>query len=153
VRKSVHFKNRPLGHRKEISPMKANLLKSAVLMASLAAALTPASAETLHATIPFGFSANGIAMPAGTYAISTIPNATPLLLFENEATKVKAIVFARYASRTPVKPAARLTFSPSASEFVELTNITGMDSAYEIDMRSARGALKSTSLALTSSGK
>ena len=133
--------------------MKTNLLKSAVLMASLAAALTPASAETLHATIPFGFSANGMTMPAGTYFIRTLPNPSPLLLFENETTKVKAIVFARHASATPAKPGARLTFSPSASEFVELTNITGMESAYEIDMHAARGSLKGTSLALTSSGK
>ena len=133
--------------------MKTNLLKSAVLMASLAAGLTPASAETLHATIPFGFSANGMTMPAGTYAIRPLPNPSPLLLFENEATKVKAIVFARYASRTPVKPAAHLTFSSRASEFVELSNITALDSAYEIDMHAARGSLKGTSLALTSSGK
>jgi len=122
-------------------------------MASLAAALTPASAETLHATIPFGFSANGRTMPAGTYAIRTIPNPSPLLLFENEATKVKAIVFARQTSATPAKPAAHLTFSSSAGEFMELTNITSMESAYEIDMHAARRSLKDSSLALTSSGK
>ena len=133
--------------------MKTNLLKSAVLMASLAAALTPASAETLHATIPFGFSANGMTMPAGTYAIHVIPNASPLLLFENEATKMKAIVFARHASRTPLKPAPRLIFSSSASEFVELTNITSMGSAYEINMHASRGSVKDTALALTSGAK
>jgi len=133
--------------------MKTNLLKSAVLMASLAAALTPASAETLHATIPFGFSADGMTMPAGTYAIRTIPNPSPVLLFENEATKVKAIVFAHQTSGTPAKPAAQLIFSSRASEFVELTNITTMGSAYEINMHAARGSLKNTALALTSSGK
>ena len=47
--------------------MKTNLLKSAVLMSSLLGALSSASAETLHARIPFAFSAGGNSMPAGNY--------------------------------------------------------------------------------------
>ena len=50
--------------------LKTNLLKSAILVASLLGALGSASAETLHARIPFAFSAGGKAMPAGDYSIS-----------------------------------------------------------------------------------
>ena len=64
--------------------MKTYLLKSALLMTSLLGTLSSASAETLHARIPFGFSAGGMAMPAGAYSISTIAGAPHVLLFENE---------------------------------------------------------------------
>jgi hypothetical protein len=74
-------------------------------------------------------------------------------LFENEATKVKALVLARLASGTPAKPEARLIFSAGAGEFVELTNITALDSVYEIDMHAARASLTDMSLAVTSSAK
>ena len=84
--------------------MKTNLLKSVVLVASLLGALGIASAETLHAKIPFGFSAGGKAMPAGVYTIRAIPNAPGVLLFENETTKMQAIVFVRSGSRAPAKP-------------------------------------------------
>ena len=47
--------------------MKTNLLKSAFWMTSLFGALSSASAETLHARIPFAFSAGGTSMPAGNY--------------------------------------------------------------------------------------
>jgi hypothetical protein len=60
------------------------ILKSAVLVASLLGVLSPASAETLHARIPFGFSVGGAAMPAGLYVIRPILDASALLLFENE---------------------------------------------------------------------
>jgi hypothetical protein len=102
--------------------MKTNLLKSAVLVASLLGALSSASAETLHARIPFGFSAGGTAMPAGAYSISTIPGASMVLLFENEATKAQAIVFVRTDVAAAVKPATPLMFT-SAGERAELVHI------------------------------
>lgn len=95
--------------------MKTNLLKSAVLVASLLGALGSASAETLHARIPFGFSAGGKAMPAGAYSISTIPGAPSVLLFENETTKMQAIVFVRTDPRTPANPATPLGRKPEGT--------------------------------------
>ena len=133
--------------------MKTNLLKSAVLMASLFGALSSASAETLHARIPFAFSAGGTSMPAGNYAISALPHAPQVLLFENEDTKMQAIVFARTASGLPAKPAPPMTFTAYSSESMELTNIAASSFTYELSTHSAQKALKGVALTLTSGGK
>jgi len=133
--------------------MKTNLLKSAVLMASLFGALSSASAETLHARIPFAFSAAGTSMPAGNYTISTMGDASQLLLFENEDTKMQAIVFARTVSGLPAKPAPPLTFTAYSSEPMELTNIAASSWTYELSTHAVRKALKGVALTLTSGGK
>jgi hypothetical protein len=130
--------------------MKTNLLKSAVLAASLLGALNSASAETLHARIPFGFSAGGTAMPAGAYSISTIPGAPTVLLFENEATKMQAMVFVRTGIAAPDKPATPLTFT---GERTELANIATDGWTYELSTYSAPKSLKRTALAITSWSK
>ena len=132
--------------------MKTNLLKSTVLAASLLGALTSASAETLHARIPFGFSAAGNTMPAGAYSIRPIPNAPSVLLFENETTKMQAIVFARRTADAPEKPAEPLTFNGSG-ERMELINIAAAGWVYELDMNPARRSQKGAVLAITSASK
>jgi hypothetical protein len=131
--------------------MKTTLLKSAILMASLAAALSPASAETLHANIPFGFSAGGMAMPAGAYSIRTISAAPAVLLFENETTKMQAIVFVRTGSSVAAKPASPLMFTSGAR--AELANIVTDGWTYELNVHPALKSLKGAALAITSSGK
>jgi hypothetical protein len=78
--------------------MKTSILKTLVLAATMTGAASIASAETVHATIPFAFTANGAAMPAGSYTIRTMPGSSAVLLFENDATKAKAIAFARTSS-------------------------------------------------------
>jgi hypothetical protein len=133
--------------------MKTNLLKSAVLMASLFGALSSASAETLHARIPFAFSAGGNSMPAGNYAISTMPHASQVLVFENEETKTQAIVFARTAIGLKAKPAQPLTFTAYSSESLELTNIAASNFTFELSTHSPQKALKGVALTLTSGGK
>jgi hypothetical protein len=132
--------------------MKTSLLKSAVLVASLLGALGSASAETLHARIPFGFSAGGMAMPAGAYSIRPIPNAPSVLLFENETTKMQAIVFVRTGVGTLAKPPGPLMFTESADR-MELTNIAISDWTYELSMHAARRSQKGVALTLASAGK
>jgi hypothetical protein len=133
--------------------MKTNLLKSAVLVASLMGALSSASAETLHARIPFGFSAGGTAMPAGAYSICTIPGSPHVLLFENETTKMQAIVFVRTGMSTPAEPAVPLMFTSSGSERTELANIVTDGWTYELSTHRAPKSLKGAALAITSAGK
>ncbi|HEY2845049.1 MAG TPA: hypothetical protein VGJ09_15410 [Bryobacteraceae bacterium] len=133
--------------------MKKNLLKSAVLAASLVTALSSASAETLHARIPFAFSAAGTSMPAGTYAITTMPHSPQVLLFENEESKVQNIIFARIADLKPGKPAAPLMFTSSSGEHQQLTNIATDDWAYELDTRPMPKPLKGVALTLTPAGQ
>jgi hypothetical protein len=132
--------------------MKTYLLKSAVLAASLLGALSSASAETLHARIPFGFSAGGLAMPAGAYSICTIPGAPSVLLFENEMTKAQAMVFVRTGVGTTAKPATPLTFT-SAGERTELVNIETDGWSYELSIHSAPRSLKGAALAISSAAK
>jgi len=125
------------------------ILKSAVLVASLLGVLSPASAETLHARIPFGFSAGGAAMPAGLYAIRPIPNTSALLLFENEQTKQKVLVLAR--STTTLDQAAEpLTFTAGADERMALTNIVMTMWTYELSIHPVRDSQKGATLALAS---
>jgi hypothetical protein len=133
--------------------MKTNLLKSALLIASVLGAFSSASAETLHARIPFAFSAAGTSLPAGTYVISTMAHTPQVLLFENEETKVQTMVFARTAVGMPAKLASPLTFTADSSESMALTNIATDDWTYELNMRSRRRALKGVALTLTSGGK
>jgi len=133
--------------------MKTNLLKSAVLITSLFGALSSASAETLRARIPFAFSAAGTSMPAGNYAISTMRDAPQLLLFENEDTKMQAIVFARTVSGLSAKPAQPLIFTAYSSEPIELTNIVASSQTYELSTHSAQKPLKGVALTLTSGSK
>jgi len=133
--------------------MKTNLLKSAVLLASLLGALSSASAETLHARIPFGFSAGGTAMPAGDYWIRTIPNVPYVLLFENETTKMQAIVFVRPGISMPAKPAVLLTSTSGAGDSAEISNIATDGSAYELSVYPPSKLLKGAALAITSAGR
>jgi len=133
--------------------MKTNLLKSAVLVATLLGAIGSASAETLHARIPFGFSAGGKAMPAGEYSISTIPGAPNVLLFENETTKMQALVFARTGVSEPHKKETPLMFTSGAGEGSQLLNIATEGSSYELNSHPASKSLKGASLAITSAGK
>jgi hypothetical protein len=130
--------------------MKKNLLKSIVLVASLLGALGSASAETLHARIPFGFSAGGVAMPAGDYTIRTIPNVPHVLLFENEATKMQAIVFVRTSAGPPAKTATPLILTSGAGEHIALANIVTDGSAYELSEHPAPKSLKGAALAIAS---
>lgn len=132
--------------------MKTYLLKSALLTAFALGALSSASAETLHARIPFAFSAAGISMPAGTYTIRALPNAPQVLLFENEETRMQTLVFAR-ASGLPAKPAPPLTFTDYSGEKMELANIASSASTYELNTYPARKALKGVALTLTPAGK
>jgi hypothetical protein len=133
--------------------MKMNLLKSVVLVACLLGALGSASAEALHARIPFGFSAGGKAMPAGDYSIRTIPNVPYVLLFDNETTKMQTIVFVRSGMSAPAKPPTPLTFTRSAGEATELANIATDSWTYELSVYPPVKSLKGAALALTSSGK
>ena len=133
--------------------MKTNLLKSTVLAASVLGALSSASAETLHARIPFGFSAAGTAMPAGSYLIRPMPNAPYVLLFENETTKMQAIVFVRTAAGAPGKTAPPLTFTAYSSEQMELASIAASTWTYELSTHSTQKPLKGVALTLTSGGK
>jgi len=128
--------------------MKTNLLKSALLAASLLGAVSSASAETLHARIPFGFSAGGKDMPAGAYSISTIPGAPTVLLFENETTKMQAIVFARSSPGALAKPESPLMFT--SSDRTELANIVTDGWTYELSVCPASKSLKGAALAITS---
>ena len=131
--------------------LKTNLVKSAVLVASLMGALGSASAETLHARIPFGFSAGGKEMPAGAYSISTIPGAPTVLLFENETTKMQAIVFARSSPGAMANSPSPLMFT--SGDRTELANIVTDGYTYELSVRPTPKSLKGAALAITSSGK
>ncbi|MEO5926605.1 MAG: hypothetical protein ABIR70_22505 [Bryobacteraceae bacterium] len=108
--------------------MKTSILKTLVLAATMIGAASIASAETVHATIPFEFMANGVAMPAGAYSVSTVSGSSTVLLFENEATKAKALAFARTIS----SPAGKSAFA------IKIATVT-----YEMskDAASLKGAL------------
>ena len=94
-------------------------LKTLVLAVTMIGAASIASAETVKATIPFSFSANGTAMPAGIYTVRTLSMGS-VLLFENEATKEKAIAFAR-----PASAAGKSAFAiKMATATYELSNAT-----------------------------
>ena len=133
--------------------MKTNLLKSAFLMTSLFGALGSLSAETLHARIPFAFSAAGTSMAAGNYVIRTMPHAPQVLLFENEDTKLQAIVFARTASGLPARPAPPLIFTADSGEPFKLTNIAASSWTYELSAHPTQKALKGVALTLTPGSK
>jgi hypothetical protein len=75
--------------------MKTNLLKTALLAASFFGVAATASAEIVHANIPFEFSANGKSMPAGMYTIQPLAGSSSILVFKNETTNEKAMAFVR----------------------------------------------------------
>ena len=133
--------------------MKTNLLKSAVLLTTLLGAFGSASAETLHARIPFAFSAGGKAMPAGAYSISTVPGAPNVLLFENETTKMQALVFARTSATPPGNAATPLMFTSAGGEGSQLAHIVTDASTYELSVNSSPKPLKTAALAISSTGK
>jgi len=133
--------------------MKTTLLKSAVLVASVLGAISSASAETLYAKIPFGFSAGGTAMPAGAYTIRPMPGIHSALLFENETTKMQAIVLVRTAPAAPSMPAEPLTFFTGSSESRELAHIATTTWTYELSVRPATKSLKGAALAIVSASK
>ena len=133
--------------------MKTTLLKSALLVASLMGALSSASAETLHVNIPFGFTAGGIVMPPGSYSIRPLPSAPTVLLFENETTKMQAIVFARASTDAPSRPVTPLTFTSDTGEGAELANIAAAGWTYELSVHPVTRPLKGAALAITSSSK
>ena len=82
-----------------------------------------------------------------------MPHSSQVLVFENEETKMQAIVFARTASSLPAKPAQPLTFTAYSSESMELTNIAASNFTFELSTHSAQKALKGVALTLTSGGK
>ena len=131
--------------------MKSTLLKSAVLLVSVFGTFSSAAAETLHAHIPFAFSAAGTSMPAGTYAIRTMAHAPQVLLFEHEETRMQAMVFVRTAPGVPDKLSPPVTFA-EGSEQMELINIAASDRTYELSTH-ARKALKGVALTLTNRSK
>jgi hypothetical protein len=92
-----------------------------------------------------------MAMPAGAYSIRPIPNAPSVLLFENETTKMQAIVFVRNGSSALAKPASRLMFTSGDRE--ELANIVTDGWTYELSVHPAPKSLKGAALAITSSGR
>ena len=92
-------------------------------------------------------------MPAGAYSISTIPGASDVLLFENETTKMQAIVFVRTGISAPAKTAVPLTFTSTAGEATELAIIVTDGSAYELNVHPAPKSLKGAALAITSASK
>ncbi len=106
--------------------MKHQLLTFVLLALTFTAS---ASAETVHATIPFDFAANGKLLPAGTYTVRTISGG--LLLFVNESTNEKALAFAR--TSLPGKSSQALT-------------IRTTERSYELNMPS--GSAKSVLLTL-----
>lgn len=133
--------------------MKTNLLKSVVLAASFFGVLGSASAETLRAHIPFGFSADGTTMPAGDYAIRRVTDTPSVLLFENEQTKVQIIVFVRSSAGASTLPAVRLTFTGAGNERMNLVNVASYGGTYELNIPPTGRALKGVALTLTSAGK
>jgi hypothetical protein len=116
--------------------MKTNLLKTALLAASFLGVVSSASAETVHANIPFAFYANGKAMPAGTYTVQTIGGATPVLLFVNDATSEKAMAFARTASDSSGNSSLALIIKTASK-------------TYELSMTAPASSLKGALLTLT----
>ena len=92
-------------------------------------------------------------MPAGAYSISTIPGAHTVLLFENETTKMQAIVFVRTSVSAPAKTATPLMFTSSAGEGSELADIVTDGWTYELSVHLASKSLKGAALAITSASK
>ena len=88
-------------------------------------------------------------MQAGAYSIRTIPGAPNVLLFENEATKMQAMVFVRMGAGTTAK---LLTFT-SAGERTELANIATDGWSYELSIYPARRSLKGAALAISSAAR
>ena len=91
-------------------------------------------------------------MPAGAYSIRTITAAPYVLLFENETTKMQAMVFVRAGVVTTAKPGKPLTFT-SAGERAELVKIVTGGGSYELSIYPARTSLKGAALAISSAGK
>jgi hypothetical protein len=120
---------------------------------SFLGALGSASAEVLRANIPFGFSADGTSMPAGTYAIRTVASTPYVLVFENEQTKVQTFVFVRALAGASIKPVGLLTFADAGHERMDLANIATYGQTYELNVQSTRSALKGVALTLASTGK
>jgi hypothetical protein len=89
-------------------------------------------------------------MPAGDYLIRTIPNVPYVLLFENETTKMQAIVFVRPSSTTPAKPAVLLISTSGAGEGAGISNIATDGSTYELRVYPPSKSLKGAALAITS---
>ena len=130
--------------------MKTKLFRSTVLVASLLSVLGSASAETLRARIPFGFSADGTTMPPGAYTIRTMSGTPTVLLFENEESKVQTIVFARFASLPAETSAEPLKFTAGSSDTKELTDIATAGRTYELSTHPTR---KLKGVVLTLGGK
>ena len=128
--------------------MKSRLLKAVLLTMSAWGAFGSASAETLHARIPFEFSVAGTTMPAGSYLISTVANTPNVLLFENEATKAQSIVFVRRGPARAVGSPPPMTFASDSGDRMALTKIATGASAYELSAYPARDASKRVALTL-----
>ena len=92
-------------------------------------------------------------MPAGDYSIRTIPNVPYVLRFENETTKMQAIVFVRSGVSAPAKPATPLMFTSGAGEAAELATIATDGWMYELSVYPAPKSLKGAALAIASASK
>ncbi len=116
-----------------------NLLKSTLFAASMLFGLgSVASAETLHAKVPFTFTAAGTVLPAGTYTIRPLNGTIGVLLFENEETGARNIVFAQMSVDSRGKATVPLTFAPVAGSGRALTSIRTLSGGYDLSLRSAR---------------
>jgi hypothetical protein len=116
--------------------MKTTFLKTILLAVTVIGAAATASAETVHATIPFEFTANGKTMPAGKYTVRTMPGSPSVLLFENEVTKMQAVAFARTAQGATGKSGRALS--------IAMGNAT-----YEMSTLPSGSKLKGAVLAIT----
>jgi hypothetical protein len=116
--------------------MKSTLLKTTLLAVSVLGAVSSASAETVHAKIPFEFFVNGTAMPAGSYTVRTLTGTSPALVFENDLTKVQAIAFARTTGAGAATTASTFTVKTAST-------------AYEVNLGAPTNPLKGVVLALT----
>ena len=91
-------------------------------------------------------------MPAGAYSIRPIPGAPGVLLFENETTKMQAIVFVRTRVGSQAKPPGPPLFTEGADR-MELTDIATSEWTYELSTQAARRPQKGVALTLASAGK
>jgi hypothetical protein len=129
--------------------MKPSLLKATLAITSLLGVAGSTSAETLQAHIPFDFLANGKAMPAGVYTIRPIASEPSILLFENEMTRTRAMVFARSFVEIRAKPQAPITFAAGLGDQMQIVGIATAQRSYELSMGFGRSPLKGAALALT----
>ena len=88
--------------------MKTKSLKSALFAVALLCGTSLAEAETLT-LIPFEFQANGRPLPAGAYAVRSLPGSAGVVMFVNHVTGQQAFAFAQATQDAAGKPALEVT--------------------------------------------